>query len=280
MVGGVPDPARRTVAAVFGGGGARGLAHVGVLRALEERNCSIDAIAGCSVGGIIGAMHGSGLSSADIVHIIEGIRVHELLDFGARGGLIGGKGIRRLLESHVRPTFEDLDCPLKVTAVDVQQGALVVLGSGELVPALQATSALPGILSPVEHRGRILIDGGLLNNLPIDVARTMSLSPILAVDVGVPPDRHLDFEEKRGLLATIKQLGRREFRNLTVELFMKSFDIPQRVLTDMRLAMAPPEILIRPELRVDFGVEDMHRWEEAVELGYRATHSALEHSLG
>lgn len=268
--------ARRPFALALGGGGARGLAHVGVLRALEEKGYGAEAVAGCSMGGIIGALLGSGVSSGEIVDILEHIRLRELLDFGADGGLIGGKGIERILKSHVRERFEDLDIPLKVTAVDVQRGTLVILGSGPLVPALRATSALPGILSPVEHLGRVLIDGGLLNNLPIDVVRTMSLSPLLAVDVAAPPNRHLDFDENRGLIAAVKRLGNREFRNLTMELFMKSFDIPQRFITDTRLAMDPPEVLVRPELPVAFGVEDAHRWEEAVEIGYRATKAALE----
>lgn len=269
-------PGPSPFAAALGGGGARGLAHIGALKALEEKRYPIEAIAGCSMGGIVGALFGSGRSSAEIIDIIEGIHVHELLDFGAHGGLIGGKRIERLLKNHVRETFEDLDVPLKVTAVDVQRGTLVILGSGPLVPALRATSALPGILSPVEHIDRVLIDGGLLNNLPIDVVRTMSLAPVLAVDVAAPPNRHLDFEENRGLIAAVKRLGKREFRNLTIELFMKSFDVPQRFVTDTRLAMDPPEILVRPELPVDFGVEDVHRWAEAVELGYRATMAALE----
>jgi NTE family protein len=268
--------AGRPVALALGGGGARGLAHAGVLRALEEKDYRVEAVAGCSMGGIMGALLGSGLESAGIVDILEHIRARELLDFGAHGGLIGGKGIERLLTSHVRKTFEELDIPLKVTAVDVQRGTLVVLGHGALVPALRATSALPGILSPVEHLGRVLIDGGLLNNLPIDVVRTMSLAPVLAVDVAAPPNRHLDFDEKRGLIAAVKRLGNREFRNLTMELFMKSFDVPQRFITDTRLAMDPPEILVRPDLPVEFGVEDAHRWEEAVEIGYRATRAALE----
>jgi NTE family protein len=253
---------------VLSGGGARGLAHIGVLRALEEKNYTIEAIAGCSMGGIIGALIGSGCTSSDIMKILEDTQFHDFLDFGALGGIIGGKGIEKLLKDHVRGSFEELDIPLKVTAVDVQHGSLVVLGSGPLVPALRATSALPGILSPVQHLDRILIDGGLLNNLPVNVVRTMALAPVIAVDVGAPPDRTLDFHDKGGIIETIQRIRNRKFRTLTVELFMKSFDIPQRFITETRLAMDPPEILIRPPLDVDFGVEDIHRFEEAVELGY------------
>lgn len=270
------DPAPRSVALALGGGGARGLAHLGVLRALEERGYTIEAIAGCSMGGVLGALVGSGLSIDAIIDLMAGTHFHDILDFGAMGGLIGGKGIDKFLREHVRESFEDLDIPLKVTSVDVQRGTLVILGSGPLVPALRATSALPGILSPVEHLGRVLIDGGLLNNLPVDVVRTMSLAPVFAIDVGAPHDRRLDFEEGHGIVEAVKRLGQRRFRTLTMEMFMKSFDVPQRFITETRLAMDPPEVLIRPALDVDFGVEDMHRLEEAVELGYEAAQTAVE----
>lgn len=266
----------RTIALALGGGGARGLAHIGVLRAIEERGYRIDAIAGCSMGGIVGALIGSGHSAHDMVQLVDETHFHDLLDFGEHGGLIGGKGVERFLDAHVRADFAELDVALKVTSVDVQQGRLVILGAGELVPALRATSALPGILSPVPHLGRMLVDGGLLNNLPIDVVRTMSLAPVVAVDVAAPHDRRLDFDEGHNLIEAIKRMAQREFRTLTVELFLKSFDIPQRLVTATRLALDPPEVLIRPELDVQFGVEDAHRLEEAVVLGYRAAIAAFD----
>lgn len=267
---------RARIGLALGGGGARGLAHVGVLRALEERGYAIDAIAGCSMGGLVGALLGSGFDTRAMVELAESTSFKDLLDFGAHGGLIGGKAIGTLIRDHVRETFEDLDVPLKVTTVDVQRGTLVVIGSGELAPALRASSALPGIMRPVRHLDRVLIDGGLLDNLPIGVVRTMTLHPVVAVDVAAPPDRHLDFDGEHGLIDAIKRIGERRFRSLTVELFMKSFDIPQRFITDTRLAMDPPELLIRPDLPVDFGIEDMHRLEEAVEIGYRTASERLD----
>ena len=269
-------PRRRSVGLALGGGGARGLAHIGVLRALEEREYVIEAIAGCSMGGIIGALIGSGYSPSDMIALFKATSFRDILDFGAMGGLIGGKGVEKLLREHVRANFEDLDIPLKVTTVDVQRGTLLVIGAGPLVPALRATSALPGILSPVEHLDRVFIDGGLLNNLPVDVVRTMSLAPLLAVDVGAPHNRELDFGQGHGVVDAVKRFSKREFRTLTIELFMKSFDIPQRFITETRLAMDPPEVLIRPRLDVSFGVEDFHRLDEAVGSGYDAACEELD----
>jgi NTE family protein len=211
------------------------------------------------------------MSPDEVIEAFRSLQAHELLDFGAMGGIIGGKKIAKKIAEYVPETFEELKTPLKVTAVDVQTGRLVVFGKGKLVPALRASSSLPGILSPTVHEGRTFIDGGLLNNLPTDVIRTMTLSPVVAVDVAAPPNRRLDFEHHQGLFKKLKGLTRGEFRTLTIELFMKSLDIPAYTLTEMRLATSPPELLIRPELDVHFGVEDIGRAEEAYEEGYRVT---------
>jgi NTE family protein len=261
---------------VLGGGGARGLAHLGVLRALEERGYEPDAIAGCSTGGIVGAAYASGMSPDVAVDTLGKLSEFDLLDFGAMGGIIGGKRIAKKMDEYLRETFEELTIPLKVTAVDVQSGELVILGSGPLVPALRATSALPGVLSPAPHMDRVFLDGGVLNNLPVDVIRTMTYSPVVAVDVAAPPNRRLDFVTKHGFLEKIKDIKDRKFRTLTIELFMKSFDIPQALVTSLRLSMQPPDLLIRPQLDTYFGVEDFHRLEEAVEEGYRSACEALE----
>ncbi|MCB0079184.1 MAG: patatin-like phospholipase family protein, partial [Anaerolineales bacterium] len=164
----------------------------------------------------------------------------------------------------------------------------VVLRSGPLAPALRASSAIPGIFSPVEHRGFYLVDGGLLNNLPVDVIRTMTLHPVVAVDVAAPPNRKLDFgKDKPTLGQRIEAMvsGQESLldglfrRALTVELFMKTFDVPQRVMTEMRLAMQPPDLLIRPRLDPQFGVEDFDRQVEAIEEGYRSAIAAIDRWL-
>jgi NTE family protein len=268
----------KKIGLVLGGGGARGVAHLGVIKALDESGYEPDAIAGCSMGAIVGALVGKGMTPNDIVAAFDELHPHELLDFGAMGGIIGGKGIEKKLAEYIPETFEELRLPLKVTAVDVQTGQLVIFGSGPLVPALRASSSLPGILSPTPHHGRTFIDGGLLNNLPTDVIRTMTHSPVVAVDVAAPPNRDLDFEKHKGLFEKIKKLKRGEFRTLTIELFMKSFDIPAAMITEMRLAMSPPELLIRPKLDVNFGVEDIGRADEAYKAGYRAAVEALDNT--
>ncbi len=255
---------------VLSGGGARGYAHIGVLRSIEKRGIQVDAIAGCSMGGIIGALHAAGFEADKIRDLFEGLDLIGLLDRSGMGGLIGGKGVTRHLEKHLPQSFEDLEIPLAVTAVDVQRGRLVVLNRGKLMPALRATSALPGIFAAVRHAGRVLIDGGLLNNLPVDVIRTMTFAPVVAVDASAPADRQIVFEDERSLWEKVRTPLMRGRRPLIFEMLMKSIDIPQAPLTSMRLSLNPPEVLIRPGLSPDFKIEDYTRLDEAVEVGFEA----------
>ena len=260
---------------VLGGGGARGMAHVGVIRALAEADVRVHAVAGCSMGGIVGAFLAAGYDADGMEEVARGIRYESLLSFGELGGIVGGDGIAALLAEHLPERFDQLERELLVSAVDVQKGELVVLNEGALVPALRATSALPGLIAPVRHADRVLMDGGVLNNLPVDLARTLGRAPVVAVDVASPPDRELRFDDDRGLLGRLRDVLQPQ-RALTVELFMKSFDVPQALVTQMRLAMSPPDLLIRPELGRDFGVEQFGRRDEAFEVGYDTARRALE----
>jgi NTE family protein len=268
--------ARIRIGLALGGGGARGYAHIGVLRAIERRGLEVAAIAGCSMGGIIGALHAAGHPSEEIHDIFRGLDLIKLLDRSRMGGLIGGKGITRTLEKHLPHTFEELAVPVCVTAVDVQRGRLVVLNRGELLPALRATSALPGVFAAVRHAGRVLIDGGLLNNMPVDVIRNMTLAPVVAVDTSAPADRKLVFTDERSLWEKMREPLLRGKRPLLFEMLMKAIDIPQAPLTSMRLSLNPPEVLIRPGLDPDLKIEDYTRLDEAVQRGFEAAEFELE----
>lgn len=261
---------------VLGGGGARGLAHIGALRALEERGLSPVAIAGCSIGAIVGALWAAGRGAGEIEGIVRGLKRFELLDVGKHGGVLGTGKIAQFLEPHLPSSFEELAVPLKATAVDCQSGRLVVLGSGPLLPALLGSSAMPGLLSPVFHEDWVLLDGGVLNNLPVDVIRAMTTRPVVAVDIAVPHDRRLDFDADLSLRERVTALFRREHNWLTVELFLKAFDIPLQLVTESRLALHPPDLLVKPGLDPQFKREDFHRVDEALDAGYRATLEALE----
>ncbi len=262
------------IALVLGGGGARGFAHIGVLKSLAERGIEPVAIAGCSMGGLVGALFAAGNDHRQILKIIHSIKPWKLLDVSRMGSLIGGKGMAHEMEKYLPKTFEELNLPLAVTAVDLQQGNLVVFNEGPLHPALRGTSSIPGIISPEKYGDRYLIDGGLLNNLPVDVIHSLSNSPVVAVDVAPPANRNIPLDES--LLDRSKKIIRGKNRPMVFELFMKAFDIPQVMLTEARLALNPPSLLIRPKLSVDLKMEDMNRYDEAIDAGYEAAEKALE----
>lgn len=260
----------------LGGGGARGFAHIGVVRALAERRFEPSAIAGCSMGGLVGALLAAGLSADEMHQRFRDLKPIRLLDTVRKGGLFGSRGVDRALAENLPGNFDDLAVPLAVTTVDVQEGLVVVLNKGPLLPALRATTALPGIFSPVAHEGRILVDGGLLNNLPVDVIGTLTLDPVVAVEVGAPRDRKLIFDDDRGFLERLRDPTPEGQRPLTIELFMKAYDIPTTVITDLRLAVHRPWALIRPRLDPNLKVEDFDRLDEAVVAGYEAACEVLD----
>lgn len=260
----------------LGGGGARGFAHIGVLKALHERGLEPSAISGCSMGGLIGALLAAGVSPDEMREKFLSVEPIRILDQARGGGLFGHNGVDHQIEKHLPQNFSDLMVPLAVTAVDVQDGKLVVLRKGPLLPALRATSALPGIFTPVQYEGRVLIDGGLLNNLPVDVIDTLTLDPVVAVDVGAPPDRKLIFEDNRSFLEKFKIPTPDGHRPLIVELLMKTYDIPTALITELRLAVHKPRVMIRPPLDPNMKVEDFKLLDEAIDIGYQAAVEALD----
>jgi NTE family protein len=264
---------RTKIGLVLGSGGARGYAHIGVLRAIEKHDFQVTAIAGCSMGGIIGALHAAGYSSQRIHEMWKSLDPLKLIDRSAMGGLIGGRAITRHLERHLPRTFEELSIPVAVTATDVQRGKLVVLRSGELARALRATSAMAGLFAPEPHEGRILIDGGILNALPVDVIRTLTEAPVVAVDVLPPADRTIAFTDDRATWEKLRQPFRG--RPLVLEMLMKAIEIPQSPLTSIRLSLNPPEVLIRPTLDPNLKLEDFRRIDEAVDAGFEAADAKL-----
>jgi NTE family protein len=266
------------VGLVLGGGGARGYAHIGVLAALEERKIKPVAIAACSMGGIVGALFAAGHDAEDLLERARNFRFTDLLDRGDSEAINRGHKLERELEKRIPATFEELSIPLKITACDIQEGVQVVFDSGDLRQAIRATISLPGVFPPARVAGRILLDGGLVNNLPVDIIRAMTHRPVIAVDVASPPDRKLDFEEHGSWFETLKT---RSFkRPLIMEIVMKAYDIPQRLLTDARVALNPPDIFVRPPIDHDIRVESFDQWEQPVRAGYEAMGVALEEHGG
>ncbi|MDH3840140.1 MAG: patatin-like phospholipase family protein, partial [Chromatiales bacterium] len=235
-----PDPGRGSIGLVLSGGGARGAAHVGVLKVLEEMRVPVDCIAATSFGAIVGGLYSSGMPVAQIEKTLAEIDWSAVFDdrldrdnrpyrrkrdddlwlvkgrVGVRDGelrfptgLIQGQKIRGILSRFTMPVagvrdFDQLPIPFRAVATDIVSGEEAVLGGGVLADAIHASMAIPAIFAPVEIDGRLLVDGGVSNNLPVTVARAMGAEIIIAVDISTQLYQR---EQLDSLLAITDQLS-------------------------------------------------------------------------
>jgi len=257
----------------FGGGGMRGFAHLGVLQVLEEAGISIDLAAGTSIGGIVAGLYAAGVSVADGIEFAKTAGIMDLAspDLAWRG-LFNQKKMAAVLADLLGSqdmTFEDLRIPVAVIAADVERREMVVLDKGPLIPALLATSALPLFFSPVCHQGRWLVDGGALNNLPIDVVRQMGADRVLAVSV--PARYKLPLEEPQGPGASSPR-GFRFLGNHTHDWKLPfliagaSLGMAAEENNRMRIHRYPPDLLLEIELP-NVGVLTADKNVETIEAG-------------
>lgn len=180
-------PEKIRVALVLGSGGVRGMAHVGVLEELQAAGIPIDLIVGCSAGSIVGALYADNPDVEAIKCAVWRIRTDFLLDIdllNCRYGLSQGITMKGVLKKYLGSyTFEDLKIPLVVVTSDLNSGELVPIGSGDLIKAVQASCSIPFFYVPCHHMGRILVDGGIINPVPVKVARDLGAEFIIAVDL-------------------------------------------------------------------------------------------------
>jgi NTE family protein len=277
---------RPRICLVLSGGGARGAAHIGVLKVLEQMHVPIDCIAGTSMGSLVGAAYATGIEPDEMERIVGelsasalfrerpprknlssrrkeedrsnlvtpeiGVKGTELLlPKGAFTGVQLEKVLRELARAPGYRNFDTLPIPYRAVATDLVTGTAVVFSQGELSRAMRASMSVPGVIAPVEYEGKILVDGGLVNNLPIDVARAMGADIIIAVNLGTP-------------------LMPRESLTSALSVTMQMLNI----LTDQNvrksLAMlGPNDILIEPELG-DFSAADFDHLTKTIPIGEAA----------
>lgn len=231
------------------GGGARGLAHIGVLKMLENAGVSIDYISGSSMGGIIAALYASGMSPLEIETVaISKSKLSELIRLAdptaLRRGLFEGYRVKSMLTDWLgeKKHFSDLNIPLAITAVDLNTSKEIVFRDGELLSALMATSAFPGIFPPVEFNGYRLVDGGVLNNLPVDRVRELGAEVILAVDVLFHTS-----DLAKGWRMSIPIPG-------FFEEFYRAEMIMQAEFSRLKLNINKPDIIISPPIPPEVGI--------------------------
>lgn len=284
------QPDRLRIGLVLSGGGARGAAHVGVLKVLEELRVPIDAIAGTSMGAIIGGAYASGMSVEEMQSRIVSIRTAEILrddpprseqsvrrkrdeqtnflgpELGVRDGqlhfpkgAVSGVGLEAILRGLVRrgadPAFDALPIPFRAIATDIESGQMHVLASGSLASALRASMSIPGLFAPAELEGRLLVDGGLTRNLPVDVARRMGVDIVIAVNLGTPLLRRDQVTSVFGVTA--------QMINILTE---------QNVRASLA-SLSTRDVLISPDLG-EFTAGDFDRMADVVSRGEAAAREA------
>ena len=291
------DP-RPTLALALGAGGAKGLAHIGVIEELEARGFRVAALAGASMGALIGGVHAMGKLAVyrDWVVSLDKLDVLKLVDwtFGG-GGLIKGERIMGTLRELTGDALiEDLALPYTAVATDIERGREVWLSEGSLYQAIRASIAIPSVFRPWRLGGRLLVDGALLNPVPVTPLIRSHARWLVAVSVDgpsqpAPPRPEPVAEEGEGVRARIgKFLGRFLPRGEAaaksdaepaapgaLDLMLQSMDLMQATLSRLRLAAYAPDLLI--QLPHDMaGAYEFYRAKELIELGRAAAREALD----
>jgi NTE family protein len=183
---------RKLVGLALGGGGARGMAHVGVIRVLEREGIDIDCIAGTSAGALVGAAYAAGIRGYRLLEMALNLRWRDIARFvWPRQGFVSFDKLESfLVEVAGDLSFDDLEIAYAAVTADLATGEQVVLKEGRVARAVQASCSVPGFVTPVEVEGRLLVDGGVVNNLPISVARDLGADVVIAVGLGAPPGEH------------------------------------------------------------------------------------------
>ena len=279
---------RPSIGLVLSGGGARGGAHIGVIKALQELRVPIDSIAGTSIGAIVGGFYVSGMTVEDEQKLVESLEWEDAFlnvtprklksfrrkrddytflvnqkpglnggQFQLPAGLVQGQVFdmvisRETLRASQVRSFDDLAVPFRAVATDLATGKPVVLGSGDLARSLRASMSIPAALTPVEIDGRLLVDGGVSMNLPVEVALQMGADVVIAVDVSSP-------------------LQTREMLKSVVDVTTQLTNLLGRASLEEQLRkLGPQDVLITPAFPPDFSSINFSRMREAIQSGYDA----------
>ncbi len=269
----------------LGGGGARGGVHIGLLKVLDREGIAVGPIAGTSAGGLVGGLYAAGLPAAEIERLLVSMALGALIEADHSGWSLVGTGRfiealrRRIGDLHI----EALPHPFAAVAVDLRSCREMLLAEGPLLQAIQATIAVPGILCPVPQGDALLVDGGLLNNLPVDVARKLGAGRVLAVHLSRAPDDPPSdllcdgpiFGPLHGAMPRLLDCALRlTGRQRAMVAVGRSISILTSALLARRLEECPPDLLLRPALSVR-GME-LRRLPEAIAAGERLAEAHLD----
>ena len=302
-----PDPVSTSdmapgIGIALGGGAARGWAHIGVLKALSEAGIQLDYIAGTSIGAVVGACFLCDKLDQleEFVVTLSRRKVFSMVDLSFGGsGLISGKKIMSLFKAHFGDIrIEDLSRPFAAVATELGTGHEIWLKNGPLTHAMRCSTSLPGVFEPVAYGGRWLVDGALVNPIPVSVCRAMGARAVIAVNLNsdtfgrgstvvhelppIPKDMipEIDGKLHKDPGGAMKRILRRQLFGKQKGLpgisgvMMDSYNIIQDRIGRSRLAGDPPDSIITLRL-MHLGLFDFHRGEEAIRIGYETTCRAL-----
>ncbi len=243
------------VGLALGGGAARGLSHIGVLKVLEEEGIEVHCVAGTSAGSLIGSLYCAGLSWRDIKSTAKDIDWGDLVaPTWPTLGLAKSDRLEKTLGKILRnKSFADLLIPFRAVATDITTAEEVVLSTGPVAPAVRASCSIPGIFEPTEWEGRLLVDGGLLNDVPTDVVKDMGATVVIGVNLNA--DR---------IIA-------RKPENI-MEIFYRSLNI--LIYNSTQKAQKAADVMVAPRLG-DFAYQDLKRLDELVAKGEQAMREQL-----
>lgn len=286
----------------LGSGAARGWAHIGVIAALEKEGIRPDVVCGCSIGALVGAAYVSGRVSelGEWVSSLEWRDVVGMLDLSFRGGLIRGEKVLGHCAQHFFvDDFNDVDRPFACVATELASGREVWLREGRLADAVRASIALPGLFSPVERNRRVLVDGGLVNPVPVSLCRALGADIVIAVELGsgLVGQAHGKALAK-AIQPAEESLAARLLGRLRLgggaadvvadslpslaDVVASSINIMQMRIARSRLAGEPADVLIAPRV-AQLDMMEFHRAKEAIDEGYEAVariRATLMHVLG
>lgn len=285
----------KNIGLALGAGSARGLAHIGVIDVLEEHGIRPTIVTGTSIGSVVGAAYAAG-EHEKLKDFLLTVDLWKMLSFFEvnlpRTGLFDGRKISRFFKENLNiSNIEDLEKTFAAVCCDYLSGERVVIDRGDTILALRASCSVPGFLTPVEYQGRLLIDGGIVDPVPVTAARDLGADVIIAVDLNhyvrrrgnsfhVKDDRGIKRNQKKHPLwvlleSKISQKGKEEISPGIIDIFLDSFYIMERSLTDINMKRAHPEVLIRPNLG-SITFLDFHKAKEGIAIGRRVTEEMID----
>lgn len=279
----------------LGGGAARGWSHIGVIRALEQAGIKPDIVCGTSIGALVGALYAAGELDR-FEQWVLGLKVSDVLsyiDVSLNSGLLKGEKLMEFFRrDYVDQSIGNLSIPFAAVATSLKTGAEVWLRDGSTLEAVRASIAIPGLFEPSLKDGLILVDGGLVNPVPVSLARAMGADFVIAVDLSAGIlGKNIDFDQRKdksndksvgwmarvqdGLDVMIPEFGQKEPSTLSMlDVITSSINIMQIRITRSRMAGDPPEIIVAPHL-AHINLLDFHRAKEAIKEGEQAMNATL-----